>query len=298
MAMQRISPLLAYLVAILAVGFLSGMDAAMKKVGLEHGALAALSWRALIAAPLVGMIYFWLRKGPPGRTALRYHWMRGVLMVPMSIAFFWGLNRVPMAQAIALAFIAPLLALVLAGPILGERVGPRIVAGSLLAFAGVLTIFAGQAQADLGRDAMLGSLSILGSACLYALNILLMRRQSQSAGPWEIAFFYFAVAGLGFWIVNLFTGLPPFPQESAGTLVIATLLSIAGMLGLAWAYAHGEAAYLSSSEYSGFIWAAFIGFLVFGEIPSPWTMAGAVAIVTGCWIAARTRRVDHAMEAA
>lgn len=292
------SPLIAYFGAILAIGFLSAMDAAMKTVGLAYGALAALSWRALVAAPLVAIVYFMVRKGPPSREAMRLHLMRGTIMVPMSFSFFWGLNHVPMAQAIALAFIAPLLALVLAGPLLGETIGKRVWLGSLLAFGGILLIFFGQAQADLGRDALLGSLAILFSATLYAFNILLMRRQSQKAGPWEIAFFYFAVAGAGFWLVSFIVGIPPFPASEQTAFFAATALSIAGMLGLAWAYARAEAGYLSSTEYSGFIWAAFIGFLVFGEIPSGWTIIGAVAIVTGCWIAARVAPVDHAMEAA
>lgn len=292
------SPLKAYGGAILAIGFLSAMDAAMKSVSLEAGALSALAWRALVAMPLVGAAYLLTRKGWPGRAAMRLHLMRGILMVPMSFSFFWGLTYVPMAQAIALAFIAPLLAAILAGPMLGEKVGSRIVGGSLLAFLGVSTILFGQTQMDLGREALLGSLSILGSACLYAFNMLLMRRQSQAASPIEIAFYYFAIAGVGFWLVALVTGLPPFPARETDALLVATGLSIAGMLGLAWAYARATASYLSTSEYSGFLWAAVFGFLVFGEVPSPWTVAGAIAIVVGCWIAARPEPGDHPMEAA
>jgi S-adenosylmethionine uptake transporter len=291
-------PLLAFVAAIVAVGFLSAMDAAMKSVSLVHGALSALTWRAIIAAPIVGAIYFLARTKKPTRTAMRYHLWRGALMVPMSLTFFWGLTFVPIAQAIALAFIAPLLALILAGPLLKESIGPRIFAGSILAFVGVVTIFIGQARADLGREALLGSLSILASALLYAFNIVLMRRQSQSAEPLEIVFFYFAVAGLGFWLVALFAGVPSFPGDRLAPLLAATLLSILGMLGLAWAYARAGAAYLSTSEYSGFLWAMLFGFLVFGEVPSPWTVAGAVAIIAGCWVAARPERTPHPMEAA
>ncbi len=290
---ERSSPLAAYAGAIVAVGFLSAMDAAMKSLSLDHGALSALAWRALLAVPPVGLVYFLTRKGRPSRAAMRYHLFRGALMVPMSFTFFWGLTFVPMAQAIALAFVAPLAALILAGPVLGERVGPRVWAGSVLAFVGVATILVGQARLDLGRDALLGALSILLSALLYAVNILVMRKQSQNAAPWEIAFFYFAVAGAGFWAVALATGLPPFPTERWPTLVIATALSISGMLGLAWAYARAGAAYLSTSEYSGFLWAAVIGYLVFREVPSQWTLAGAVAIVSGTIIAARSHHSDE-----
>lgn len=289
------SPLRAYVGAIFAIGFLSAMDAAMKAVSLEAGALSALAWRALLATPLVGIAYLATLKAWPDRKAMKLHLLRGAMMVPMSFTFFWGLTYVPMAQAIALAFVAPLLAAVLAGPVLGEPVSKRIFGGSALAFLGVSTILLGQAQAHLGREALLGSLSILGSAMLYAFNMLLMRKQSQGSGPLEIAFFYFAIAGAGFWFVSLFVGLPPFPHGEVAALVGATLLSIAGLMGLAWAYARATAAYLSTSEYSGFLWAALFGFLVFGETPSPWTIAGALAIVAGCWIAVRPDPPGHEM---
>ena len=116
-------------------------------------------------------------------------------MAPMAVLFFWGLARVPMAQAVALTFIAPLIALVLAGLILKEPIGKRTVGGSLAAFAGVVVIFFGQAQADLGRAALLGSAAILSSALIYAFNIIVMRRQAQHAGPVEIAFFQNLVIG-------------------------------------------------------------------------------------------------------
>lgn len=292
------SPVAAFAGAVVAVGFLSAMDAAMKSVSLEYGALSALAWRALIAVPVVGAAYLLFRTRPPSGKALRYHLIRGTLMVPMSLTFFWGLTHVPIAQAIALAFIAPLIAMMLAGPLLNESIGPRIVAGSLLAFAGVIIIFVGQAQADLGRPALLGSISILCSAFLYAFNILLMRRQSQSAEPLEIVFFYFAIAGIGFWLVALPFGLPPFPQRELLPLLLATFLAICGMLGLAWAYARAGAGYLSTSEYSGFLWAALFGFLFFREVPSLWTLAGAGAIIAGCLTAARPERVKHPLEAA
>lgn len=292
------NPLIAYSGAILAIGFLSGMDGAMKSVSLAYGAISALTWRAVIALPVVALAYFLTRKARPSRIAMRYHLIRGTLMLPMSFTFFWGLQYVPMAQAIALAFVAPLIALVLAGPLLGERIGRKIVAGSLLAFVGVLTIFFGQAQADLGHDALLGSFSILFSATLYAFNILLMRQQSQSAGPLEIAYHYFVIAVIGFGIVAIINGWPPFPREELLALVLATILSIIGMLGLAWAYARAGAAYLSTSEYSGFIWAAVFGWLIFAEIPSPFTVIGAVLIIAGCWMAARGEDIEHPMETA
>ena len=134
----------------------------MKGLTLAIGTYPTLLWRSLIGIALAAGPYLMTRRSWPGRTALRLHLLRGAIMVPMAIFFFWGLARVPMAQAVALTFIAPLIALVLAALILDEPVGKRTIGGSLAAFAGVAVIFIGQAQADLGASALLGSFALLG----------------------------------------------------------------------------------------------------------------------------------------
>ena len=88
-------------------------------------------------------------------------------------------------------------------------------------------------------------------------------------------------------------GIPEYPAGREGALLLATLLSIAGMLLLAWAYARAGAAYLSSTEYSGFIYAAVLGWMVFRETVSLFTLTGAALIVAGCILAARTRSIEH-----
>ena len=289
----RQQPLLAFAVALLAIGALSAMDAVMKALSLAIGAFATLAWRQVLAVLLLAPLYLALRKQWPTRAAMKLHLLRGVLMVPMSLLFFWGLARVPMAQAIALTFVAPLIALVLAALFLKEPVGPRMAGGSLLAFVGVVTIFIGQGQAELGREAFLGSIAILGSALCYAVNIVVMRSQAMQARPLEIAFFQFLITGAGFWLVTPFVGSPDYPAGEEAALVLATLLSIAGMLLLAWAYARAGAAYLSSSEYSAFLYAMVLGWLVFGETVSLFTLGGAALIVAGCVLAARTRKIEH-----
>lgn len=57
----------------------------------------------------------------------------------------------------------------------------------------------------------------------------------------------------------------------------------------AWAYARAEASYLAVTEYSGFLWAAACGWIVFDERVSLYTLAGAAMIVGGCVIAARSK---------
>ena len=70
-------------------------------------------------------------------------------------------------------------------------------------------------------------------------------------------------------------------------LAVAAILSTSGTLLFAWAYARGPASYLAVTEYSGFLWASVLGWLIFRERVSFYTLAGAVLIVGGCLVAAR-----------
>ena len=292
------TPLAAYGAAIAGIALFSIMDMVMKGLTLAIGTYPTLMWRSLVGVVIVAGPYLATRKAWPGRAAMRLHLLRGVMMAPMAISFFWGLARVPMAQAVALTFIAPLLALVLAAAILKEPIGPRTLGGSLLAFAGVVTIFIGQARADVGPEALKGSVAILGSAVIYAFNIIVMRRQAQAAGPMEIAFFQSSVMAAVFVILSPLFGAPPPPTGHWGELLLAALLAFGSLLLLGWAYARAGAAYLSTTEYSSFLWAMLLGWLRFGEHVSLFTLSGAAMIVAGCLIAARTRKVEHpALEA-
>ena len=288
----------AYVVAVVGIALFSIMDMVMKGLTLAIGTYATLLWRSLIGIALAAIPYFATRNPWPRGTALRLHLLRGAIMVPMAIFFFWGLARVPMAQAVALTFIAPLIALVLAALILDEPVGKRTIGGSLAAFAGVIVIFIGQAQADLGPSALLGSFAILGSAVIYAFNIIIMRRQAQNAGPVEIAFFQNVVIGIVLVAAIPVMGEPALPSGHWAELLLAASLAIGSLMLLGWAYARAGAAYLSTTEYTAFLWAILLGWLRFGETVSPFTLVGATLIVAGCLIAVRTRKVEHpALEA-
>jgi S-adenosylmethionine uptake transporter len=277
-----------FAVATLGIALFSGMDALMKAVSLQIGAYNALLWRTLVSACLAGGLFVMLRKPWPARPALRVHLTRGLISVPMAVLFFWGLARVPMAQAIALSFVAPLISLYLAALLLGERIERRALVASLLGFCGVILIFFGQAEADLGPDALAGSIAILCSAGFYAYNIILMRRQALLAGPVEVAFFISTIMAVGFAIAApVLAELPDLAQLPA--IVGAAVLAFGSLMLLSWAYARAEAQHLAPVEYTSFVWAAILGFLIFGEEVRPFTIAGAVLIVIGCIIAAGRR---------
>jgi S-adenosylmethionine uptake transporter len=278
----------AFGVATLGIALFSGMDALMKGLSLAIGTYNALLWRTLAGTAIAGIVFLWRRSPWPTRPAMRFHLIRGTMSSVMALLFFWGLARVPMAQAIALAFVAPLIALYLAAILLHEKIERSAILASILGFAGVLVILAAQAEAELGQQAFLGSIAILGSAGLYAWNIILMRQQALLAGPVEIAFFTSGIMVSYFLLAAPFLAILP-PPEQVPQLLGAALLAFLSLLLLSWAYARAEAQHLAPVEYTGFIWASIFGFLLFAEPVRPLTLAGAAMIVIACLFAARAR---------
>ena len=292
--MNRVAqhPVQAFAAALGAVAVLSIMDAVMKALVIAIGIYAVSIWRSIVNLTLTGALYLPRRLPWPSRATLKIHVARGVVVTLMAALFFWGIGRVPLAQAIALTFIAPLIALLLAAVFLHETIGGRSVAGSCAAFAGVLVIVLGQARADLPNDVLLGSLAIVGSALCYAGNIVLMRHQSLAAKPLEINFFQ-SLTVLALWLAAVpFFGLPHWPKDWWAWIIIAALMSTAGGLLFSWAYARAEASYLAVTEYSAFLWASALGWLFFREPVSLYTLAGALLIVGGCLVAARGKVTD------
>lgn len=289
MIAPRQHPVLAFGVALAAVGVLSVMDAVMKALVLAIGLYATSVWRALVGLFLSSLLYLPRRKAWPSHKIIRLHIARGVVVTAMGLLFFFGLGRIPMAQAIALTFIAPLIALFLAAVTLGEQVGKRTILASITAFAGVVIIVAGQASTKLGEGVLVGTFAILGSAVCYAVNIVMMRRQSLAAKPLEIGFFQNATIALLMVASLPFLGDLEWPGVHWLAIIAAAAMSFTGILLFAFAYARGEASYLAATEYSGFLWAAALGWLVFSEPVSPYTLAGALLIVGGCVVAAREK---------
>lgn len=287
---SRHAALLPFAAALAGVGFLSLMDAYMKEAALMIGAYTATVLRAFIGAGLVAPV--WLARGAriPSRAVLKLHLERGVVSAFMALTFFYSLTVLPLAEAIALSFIAPLIALYLARVLLGETISRTAIGASLLGFAGTLVIVGGRiGEGQLDERAALGVASLFVSALLYAYNFIAIRRQAQVAGPLEIATFHSGVGGLV--LLTLAPLLWETPDGDALVpLLAAGALTVAGSLSLAWAYARAEANALVPTEYSGFVWAALFGWLFFSEAVTLPTLAGTALIVTGCWIAARAPR--------
>ena len=285
--MMRNHPLLPFLAVAAGIATFSLMDAAMKSAAIQAGVYSALLFRNIIASSL--MLPAWALAGgkPPGTAALKVHLLRSAVVACMAPLFFWGLVRIPMAEAIAISFIAPLIALYFAAVLLGELIRPSAILASLLGIAGVFAIGTARfGDGELTRDSALGIAAILTSAIFYALNLVLQRRQAQLADPIEIAFFQNLIVTLLFLIAAPWLAVWPSPAALRDIALGAALATLALLL-LSWGYARAEAQVLVPIEYTGFLWAALFGWMWFGEVLGTATVAGAALIVLGCWIAAR-----------
>ena len=282
--------LLPFAATLAAIALLSLMDALMKGAALAVGAFSALLLRSWLNLSVVGPVWLLKRTGPTSPVARRVHVRRGIVISFMGLTFFWGLARLPLAEGLALSFIAPLLALYLAAILLGERIRRRAVAAALLGLAGVFLIaftrmYAQETESAGHPEAAWGIASIVVSSALYAWNLVLQRQQAQLARPLEVATWQNFMVGC-----VLLLGAPWLLEWPAGPawvfIVCSGVLSLAGAMLMAWAYARSEAQVLVPLEYTGFAWAALFGWLFFAETVRTEVLAGAALIVLGCWLAA------------
>lgn len=285
--MTRHNLLLPLIATAAGIATFSAMDAAMKGASIAAGVYTALLIRGYLASLLI--LPAWLLTGCklPSAAAFRVHLQRSAVVAIMAPLFFWGLVRIPIAEAIAISFIAPLIALYFASLLLGEQIRPAAILASLLGIAGVVVIGAARfGEGEFTRDAVLGTASILTSAVFYALNLVLQRRQALLASPIEIAMFQNLIVALIFTLpLPWLFAMPGI--EGLKLISLAAVLALVALLLLSWGYARAEAQVLVPVEYTGFAWAALYGWLWFDETVGLATIAGATLIVIGCLIAAR-----------
>jgi S-adenosylmethionine uptake transporter len=282
------SPALAFGVAAMGIGTFSLMDAVMKQLSLDIGAYNAVLWRNYMGSILGAILFLATRQRWPSIANLQIHLWRSIVVAAMAVSFFWAVARLPLAEAIGLSFIAPVIALYLAAIMLGETIGREAIIASAAGLAGVGVILFGRFSGDYTQDALWGAAAVLFSAVVFAYNLILARKQAQVAGPVEIVLFQ-----------NLFVActlslaapwfLVPLPSGQMRSVLVAALLAIVSLLLLSWAYARAEAQILIPVEYTAFVWAAIFGWIYFAEPVTITTFVGTVLIIGGSLVAARTK---------
>lgn len=269
------------------IALLCVMDGVIKHLVLSYNAVAVTFGRYVFGAAFAAAI--WARAGRPRLTVAmwRAHGLRGAVIAISAVCFFWSLSVLPLAEAIAISFLAPLLIPFFARLILGERINPRSIAACVIGFAGVLVATLGAPGGDEHPQRAFGIVAILIAAVAYALSVTLLRARADIDGPPIVGLLAAVIPGLLLAGPALATGDAPKLADLPAFILMGAF-GAAGMYFLVKGYAGAEAQRLAPLEYTGLLWAAAIGFVFFSEIPRAQVWAGAVLIVGACLWNARS----------
>ena len=221
----------------------------------------------------------------------RNAWLRSIFGTLNACAVFLALGskRIAVGDVATLSATAPLFVALLSGPVLGERVSPRVVAGAVLGFVGVAVLSqpALHVSGDLALALLLGALS-------YGLAILRLRRMGPHESSEAIALHMSLVAGC----TMLLLSLPRFVVPSPRAWLLIAISAGAGGLGqvaMSRAYGLGRAARLSAVSYAGVIFTYLLEIVLFGRLPGLHQYLGAALVCTaGVIVSARSRAAADA----
>jgi drug/metabolite transporter (DMT)-like permease len=258
-------------------------------VSVETIPVVQVTWLRFVGHIVFSAVALWpfafkpsLRSAKPGMQLVR-----SVIMVGSTAFNFVALKYLQLDQTITIFFLTPLLVALLAGPLLHEWVGWHRMAAIVAGFFGVLIVM----HPGLGvlHWAMLFALGATLSYALYNLST----RYFAAFDPPAVTQTYSPLAGA---LLLLPFALADWqaPQDWGVWLMLASLGCWGGLghwfliLGHRLAPASALAPYI----YLGLIWMSFAGFLVFGDVPTLWTLSGAaVVILSGLYLFARERKV-------
>ncbi len=281
---------------IVAMLMLPGIDAIAKwlagTVSSGQVTWSRFFFQILFMSPLL----FWTR-GPWLPRALGLHAARGAMIAFATLFFFTGLAYLPMADAIAIFFIEPMLVTLLSVLFLGETIHWRRITAISLGFAGALIVIR-PTFAEVGFNALYP----VGAACCFSVYILLTRRLVRDEDPIRLQFLggvfgclvmTFALGlGAGYEIDVLSVVSP----TTTHWLLLAALGLIAALYHLLVVYAYQRAAVglLAPFQYVEIIGATILGLVVFSDFPDPITWLGiAIIVSSGIYVFRREARLER-----
>jgi drug/metabolite transporter (DMT)-like permease len=263
------------------------MDTMAKYLSKFYPVLA-LVWARYTVQLLIMLV--WL--GPSMKLRLVHtarpilHILRGLFLVGSTCFFFQALRNMPMAEASAIGFMAPLLVTLLAVPILKEKIGRRRWIAVVAGFIGVMIIIrpGGKVFSPI-------ALLPLATALCFSLYQIITRKV-HSDNPRTSLFYSALVGSVALTVVLVGTHLAaPFPLYAPtpwhGALIFA--LGVLGGLGhmvLIRALRKAPASVLAPFYYTQLVWIILFGYLAFGDLPDSWTLLGIIVIVgSGLYVA-------------
>ncbi|GAU82422.1 DMT family transporter [Bosea sp. BIWAKO-01] len=275
---------------LLASIFLSSADVASKYLAATMPALQ-ITWLRYAAFAAI-MLAVALRGGAARLRPKRLHMqlLRGVAVTLSSIIFVSSLRYLPIADATATSFIAPLFVTALSIPMLGEKVGWRRWTATLVGLAGVLIIVR-PGGANFHAASLLPALS----AATWAFALIVTRMMSTTEDPvttltWS--------AVVGFLLLTLLQplGWQPLTAEAIAIGIFIGVASTIGHWFVIIAFRHADASLLAPFSYVQLLWASVFGFFLFSVLPDLFTLLGSVIIAaSGLYTAHRERMRARAL---
>ncbi len=288
------SPALAIALILLTGFVLAGMDATAKYLALEVPIAMVIWGRYFFHTVITFSIYAgktrslsFLRTRKPGLQLIRAAALFGA-----TSCMYVAITRMQLGDASAIQFLAPVLVTALSGLLLGEHVGPRRWAAVLFGFIGVLLV-ARPGSGVLGWAALL-PLMTAGLLAVYLLMTRIIRGQDDAA---TTTFYSTAVGAF------VLSALVPFFWQSLSPLQWGLMITMgsAGAIGhfmLIKAFFSAEASMLAPFTYAQVVAAILWGLLIFGDVPSGWTIAGAIVVSgIGLYVWYRESRLRKDQEA-
>jgi drug/metabolite transporter (DMT)-like permease len=278
-ATEHARPAVPFMVATAGILLFTTMDAIVKALPHSLPAIELVAMRFAFGIPLVLLAMWRIQARWPTLSSWKANAPRGVLNVASTLLFFTALRRLPLAEALTLSYLAPLMLALMAAYVLGERLHRSAVSAVLLGLCGVGVIAWGSiaGQAALSGD-LIGVAAAFGSAVTYATNNLMLRSQAQRDSAISIVLIQHVVPGA----IALPVAVANWQAPPAPIWFVFPLLAVLGVGGqflLTWAYRRALAGVLASVDYLALPYAALLGFVFFQEVPSGAMWAGAALIV-------------------
>ena len=277
----------------LGVAVFSFQDPIIKLVSGDYPVTEVMAIRCIVSLPiLLTIVHLDVGLGALFSGRLGLLTLRGFILFVSYTIYYLGVAALPLADAAALYFMAPLFIMAMAGPYLGERVTLRTLIPVMVGLAGVLVML--QPGTGVFEWAALFS---LGSALLYGFSQLMARKMGDTETASVMTFYQngiyligaCALAGL-FSLAGIENASHPSLQflvrpwiwpTTTDFLMMAAcgFIASAGMILLSQAYRLAPANTVATFEYTGILWTPLWGYLVFAEMPRLTTVIGAVLIV-------------------
>lgn len=281
--------------ALMAVAMLlvPGLDAIAKTLTATL-APAQIAWGRFLFQTLTILPVLWFSGRVIRTRRPLLHGARGLLLATALLLIIWAFQYLPLANAIAIFFVEPLILTLLSAAFLGERIGPRRLAAVVVGLIGALVVIRPN-WAVFGWAAVLP----LGAAVCFAGYLALTRHSGDAEHPLAMQLWAGVAATLGLTVVTAIgdgTGIGPIdpvmpaPREWA-LLVALGAFSATTHVMLAFAFRFAQAGILAPFQYLEIISATLLGLLLFGDFPDAMTWAGtALIIAAGLYVFLRERR--------